>query len=128
MGIFRIRGVVELEHRAYLMRLKPDMVKDYVDIHKKEKIWSSITDGLKKAGFKKMIIFQLGTDIILFEEAVNLQSAYTYLSNDAESVRWDTMISEWMEEYPQFNEIKGDIEFTEIPVVFYFDRGKLLHA
>ncbi len=42
-------------------------------------------------------------------------------------MKWDVLISKWMEEYPQFSEIKGDIEFKEIPVVFYFQDGKLLH-
>jgi hypothetical protein len=37
------------------------------------------------------------------------------------------MIGEWMERYPQFDAIKGDIDFEEVPVVFYFENGKLLH-
>ena len=49
------------------------------------------------------------------------------LSDDEESIKWDRMISEWMEEYPQFKRVKGDIEFKEVPVVFYFEDGKLHH-
>jgi hypothetical protein len=33
-----------------------------------------------------------------------------------------------MESYPQFNEIKGDIEFKELPVVFYYENGSLQHG
>lgn len=116
-----------MKYRAYLMRLKKDKVKDYLEVHKKEKIWQSVVDGLIKAGYKRMIIFQLGQDIILFEEADNLRKAYQYLASDKASVKWDRMISGWMEEYPKFNEIKGDIEFKEVPIIFYFKDGKLLH-
>ena len=115
-----------MEHRAYLMRLKKERVGDYVDVHRKSKIWKSVVDGLISAGYRKMIIFRLGQDIILFEEAESLQDAYRFLAKDGASVKWDNMIVEWMEKYPLFNEIKGDIEFEEVPVVFYFEKGKLL--
>ena len=116
-----------MEFRAYLMKLKKDRINQYVEIHKKEQIWQSVVNGLKNACFKKMIIFQLGQNIILFEEAPDLKEAYEFLNEDEESLKWDQMISEWMEEYPQLSEIKGDIEFKEVPVVFYFENGKLLH-
>jgi len=116
-----------MEYRAYLMRLKKDWIKDYVEIHKKEKIWKSVVDGLINAGYKKMIIFQLDNNIILFEEADSLENAYKYLNTDDESKKWDQMVSEWMEIYPEFNEVKQDIEFEEVPVVFYYENGKLLH-
>ena len=116
-----------MEYRAYLMRLKKDKVKNYIKVHRKEKIWQSVVNGLIKAGYRKMIIFQLDQDIVLFEEADNLGKAYKYLASDKESVKWDRMISGWMEEYPKFNEIKGDIELKEVPIIFYFEDGKLLH-
>ena len=49
------------------------------------------------------------------------------VSHDTESVRWDKMISDWMEKYPQYNSIMGDIEFEEVPVVFYYENGILLN-
>lgn len=116
-----------MEYRAYLMRLRKDKINDYVEIHKKEKIWKSIIDGMIGAGYSKMIILQNGRELILFEEANNLKKAYEYLAKDPDSVKWDKMITGWMEIYPKFNEIKGDIEFIEIPVVFYYEDGKLLH-
>ena len=117
-----------MEYRAYLMRLKKNRVEDYVESHRKDKIWESVIDGLIHAGFAKMIIFQHGQDIILFESAQSLDTAYDYLNHDPESVRWDNMISEWMEDYPKYDPIKGSIEFKEIPVVFHFDQGILLHG
>jgi L-rhamnose mutarotase len=112
---------------TYRMRLKKERVNRYAEVHRKEKIWQSVINGLKKAGFKRMIIYQLGQEIIIFEEAPDLKEAYEFLNDDEESAKWDRMISEWMEEYPQFNRIKGDIEFKEVPVIFYFEDGKLLH-
>ena len=116
-----------MQRRAYLMRLKIERIRDYVDIHGKEAIWKSVVDGLVRSGISRMIIFRHGQDIILFEEAPDLKAAYDYLGKDEESARWDAMICEWMEEYPRFNEIRGDLEFTEIPIVFHFEEGELLH-
>jgi len=116
-----------MEYRAYLMRIKKERLNDYIEVHKKEKIWKSVLEGLIKAGYKKMIIYQINNELILFEEAEDLGDSYKYLEGNKESIKWEKMISEWMEEYPIFNEIKGDIEFKEIPVIFYFENGKLLH-
>jgi len=109
------------------MRLKKEKEKDYIEIHKKENIWKSVVNGLKKAGFDRMLIFKNDNNIILFEEADNLKKAYEYLNNDEVSQKWDRMISEWMEVYPAFDHLKKDIEFIEIPVVFYYKNGKLSH-
>ena len=116
-----------MQFRAYRMRLKKEYIKDYVEVHKKEEIWGSVIDGMVKAGFEKMIIFQYGQELILFEEARDLNEAYRYYANDQESQRWDAMVSRWMEIYPSFNDISGDIEFDEVPIIFYYQDGKLLH-
>ena len=117
-----------MEHRAYLMRLKKEKIHDYVDVHKKEKIWKGVVQGLKNSGYSKMIIFQHGQDIILFEEAESLKDTYAFLNDDEDSVKWEAMISDWMEEYyPEWNEIKKDIEYQEIPVVFYLENGEMKH-
>ena len=73
------------QFRAYRMRLKREYIKDYIEIHKKEKIWKSVIEGMIKAGFKKMLIFQFGQDLILFEEAEDLNTAYLYYEKDPES-------------------------------------------
>jgi len=90
-------------------------------------IWESVVSGLISSGIRRMMIFQHGRDIILFEEAPDLDAAYDYLGKDDESARWETMISEWMEQHPGFDEIKGDINFHELPNVFHCEVRKLLH-
>ena len=110
------------------MRLNQENVQDYIEVHRKEKIWSSILSALKRAKVSKMIILLHGQEVILFEEAEDLKAAYKSFEDDPETVKWDKMMMEWMESYPQFNEIKGDIEFTELPVVFYYEQGTLRHG
>jgi L-rhamnose mutarotase len=117
-----------MQHRAYLMRLKPGKAAKYLQCHQEEKIWPSVLSGLRKGKFNKMVILLHGRDAILFEEAENLKTAYQCCEADPESARWDRMIAEMMEIYPRFNQLKGDIEFVEIPVVFYFEKGKLRHG
>jgi len=109
------------------MRLKQEHTQKYIEVHRKEKIWGSILQGLERARISKMIILVHGQEVILFEEAEDLKAAYKSYENDPETVKWDKMMTEWMESYPQFNEIKGDIEFTELPVVFYYENGVLRH-
>ena len=116
-----------MQHRAYVMRLKKANVQDYIEVHRKEKVWTSILKGLKQAKVSKMIILLHGQDVILFEEAEDLKAAYKSFENDPDSVKWDKMMTEWMESYPRFNEIMGDIEFTELPVIFYYENGTLRH-
>jgi L-rhamnose mutarotase len=116
-----------LEYRAYRMRLKKEHIQDYIEVHKKEKIWKKIIDGMINAGFEKMLIFQSGQEIILFEEAKDLKKAYEYYDDDDASQKWDKMIAGWMESYPHYDEVKGDIVFEEVPVVFYYEKGMLLH-
>jgi L-rhamnose mutarotase len=110
------------------MRLKKGNVQDYIEVHRKEKIWSSILNALKQARVSKMIILLHGQEVILFEEAEDLKDAYKSFENNPDTVKWDRMMTEWMESYPQFNEIKGDIEFKELPVVFYYENGSLQHG
>ena len=72
-----------------------------------------------KAGYKEMIIFQVKQDVIIFETADNTKKAYKFLSRNETSIKWEKIISEWTEIYPEFSEVKGDIEFIEVPVIFY---------
>ena len=116
-----------MQHRAYLMRLKKEHTQDYVQIHRKENIWSSVLDGLRDARYSKLIIVRNGTDLILFEEAENLKAAYTPQNLSADTSRWDTLMDSWIENYPKFNAVKGDVDITELPVVFYYENGKMLH-
>ncbi len=116
-----------MQHRAYLMRLKKEKTGAYADVHAAEKIWPSVVEGLKKAGVTKMIIIQQGQDVILFEEAEDLDSAYRYLAQDAESVEWEKMIESWMELHPQARQEAGQPAFHTLPVVFYLEDGRLRH-
>ena len=116
-----------MEYRAYSMRLKKEHIEDYKEVHTKEKIWQSVLDGLIKAGFEKMIIFQTGQEVILFEEAEDLNSTYSFLGSHKESIDWDKMIFKWMEQYPEWDEIKLHLDCREVPVVFYFENGILKH-
>jgi L-rhamnose mutarotase len=116
-----------MQYRAYLMRVKKEKLQDYIDVHKKENFWEDLLEDMKMAGFSKMIIFQLGQDIILFEEADSLQKAYEYSDHSPVSKKWENIVSDWMEKYPEYNLDKKDIEFSEVPVVFYYKDGKLFH-
>ena len=109
------------------MRLKKERIADYVEVHRKEQIWRSVVDCLVKSGTTRMLILLHGQEVILFEEAHDLQAAYQVQNADQPTQRWESMIAGWMEEAPHFDEIRGDLEFREVPIVFHFEAGKLLH-
>ena len=48
-------------------------------------------------------------------------------NSSPETSRWDALMDSWIENYPKFNAVKGDVDITELPVVFYYENGKLLH-
>ena len=116
-----------MQHRAYVMRLKKEHIRDYVEVHRKETIWASILKALSGAKISRMLILLHGQEVILFEEAEDLKAAYKAFDDDPDTAKWDKMITQWMEVYPKFNDIKGDIEFSELPVVFYYENGALRH-
>ena len=109
------------------MRLKKERIADYVEAHRKEHVWRSVVDCLVRSGTTRMIILLHGQDVILYEEAHDLQQAYEVQNADRSTQRWEAMISELMEQAPRFDEIKGDLEFHEVPIVFHLEDGKLLH-
>ncbi|MCL6088240.1 MAG: L-rhamnose mutarotase [Actinobacteria bacterium] len=95
-------------------------------MHKKEKIWKELMEKIKNAGFKKMIIFQIEQEIVIFEEAQNLKKADEVLSSDEVNKNWEKMINEWVVYYKDPN--KGvNIKFIKVPIIFYYSNGKLIH-
>ena len=105
-----------MQRRAYLMRLKKERIADYVEVHRKENVWRSVVDCLVRSGTTRMIILLHGQGVILYEEAHDLQQAYQFQNADRPTQRWEAMIAELMEEAPHFDEIKGDLEFREVPM------------
>ena len=89
------------------MRLKKERIADYVEVHRKENVWRSVVDCLVRSGTTRMIILLHGQDVILYEEAHDLQHAYQVQNADPPTQRWEAMIAELMEQAPHFDEIKG---------------------
>ena len=117
-----------MSFRAYKMRLKKDHISDYREIHSKEKIWPEIVQCLLESGIERMIILQDQQDLILFEEAEDLEESYRIQNSDTVTQKWDAIMSDWMENYPTMEGVDvGDIEFEEVDIVYYFENGKLKH-
>ncbi len=108
------------------MRLREDRVEDYARAHAKGQVWQSVLDGLSKCGIERMIIFQDGREVILFEAAEDLEASYRNLAQDGASMEWDRMVAQWMEKYPSLDGIgAGDVSFEQVSIVFNFERGAL---
>ena len=114
-------------YRAYRLKLKESKIKEYVDYHKKEKIWKSVIEGLINSGCEEMIIFLLDNEIVLFERAENLKDMSKFLASDPESIRWQKVMNEMFDSSVEFDIEKGDLEIEEVPIVFYLKGKTLLH-
>lgn len=57
--------------RSFCIRLKPDRVQDYIEIHKRGTTWPEILTGLKDSGVEKMTTFLLDNTAIVTVEAEN---------------------------------------------------------
>ena len=114
-----------MEYRAYVMRVKKEKLNDYLKVHKRKNVWDDLLKSMKEAGYSEMVILQLGHEMIVFEKAEDLKKAYQLSTEDPAYQKWAKMVSELMEQHPHFE--KEYIEINEVPIVFYYKDGKLLH-
>ena len=113
------------EFRAYRMKLRNGKAENYIRAHRSANVWPEVIDGLAKAGIDRQVIFQCSEEIVIFEEAKDLGSSYTRLASDLRTREWDEMVESWVEDYPRFDPKLGDISAPAVPILFYFENGRL---
>jgi len=76
---------------AFTMRVKPDRLAEYVEVHKA--VWPSVLDAIGKSGVKRYSIFLQGNQLFFVMDAEDPAAAMRYLAQDAEHARWNREVT-----------------------------------
>ncbi len=113
-----------MESACFILKIKPDRIGDYVDIHKKGRVWKEILSNLKNAGLEKMKIYMLENNAIVYVETPDVKKAFDYLGKQESQARWDQATADLMETQPGY----GKEEKAEsLQCIFDFEKGVQLN-
>lgn len=79
-----------MERRAFLLRLKPEHSKQYIEAHRS--VWPDLLEKYRKAGIKKLSVFALDTMLFLYMEAENIEAADAALAGDEVELKWQQLM------------------------------------
>ncbi len=85
--------------------LKPEHVKDYVDIHKNAhtSAWKTQLRALKAAGAENCICYLFKNYAILFYQCENIDESFKKLGTNEDNNRWQAHIASWFAGSPKFD-------------------------
>ena len=84
------------ERSAFVLRVKPDRIDDYVDAHRA--VWPDMLQALRDAGIRNYSIFRDGTQVFGYFEADDLARAAAHLAGQEVSTRWQDAMADLLEE------------------------------
>lgn len=106
---------------CWIMKIKEERRKEYIEIHSRGKVWPSVLDSMRKAGFSKMTIFMYELVAIIYAEVKDFNKATEYLSKNPDTVKWNKINSNMTDEAPNFSSKNYDYV---LPIIFDFENGK----
>lgn len=109
---------------CWIMHIKPDKKKEYIEIHKKGNVWIGVLKAMKEAGFKKMAIFIYEYLVIIYTEVDDFEKAIQYLAKDPNAIKWNKISLNMMDNIPDFNLNKS---ILKLPLIFDFEKGEQLN-
>jgi len=109
-----------MESSCFYMKIKPEGIKGYADIHKKGNVWKEVLQNIKNAGFEKMKIFMLDNYAVCYIEAENIGKAFEYLGQQPDTPRWNSATSAFMDTQPDY---ESEEVVKTLECVFDFENG-----
>ncbi len=109
-----------MESTCFYMKIKPDGIEGYKNIHKKGNVWKEVLENIKNAGFEKMKIYMLENYAIVYIEAENISKAFEYLGSQPDTPRWNEATSAFMDTQPAYG---SDEVVKYLECVFDFEHG-----
>ncbi len=85
-----------MERAAFVLRIRPDHVQDYIAAH--ARVWSEMRDTITASGIRNYTIFLRGSEAIGYLESDDLDAAWAFLANQDVNERWQTTMAEYLEE------------------------------
>ena len=110
-----------MQSTCFYMKIKPEGIDGYREIHKKGKTWPEIIENIKNAGFEKMKIYMLENYAICYIEAENIEKAFEYLGKQAGTAEWNAATAEFMDTQPDYD---SDEVVKYLECVFDFEHGE----
>lgn len=83
-----------------LMKLKPENVKDYIDLH--NNTWPELVKELRKAGFEELYIYILDNLVMVIMKCEDFKSSMVKAENSVAFMKWDAIVREWLISDEQF--------------------------
>jgi L-rhamnose mutarotase len=84
------------ERSAFVLRIRPDRVEDYVEAHRQ--VWPEMLQALREAGIRNYTIFRHGNQVFGYFESDDLARAAAHLEAQEVSARWQDAMAELLEE------------------------------
>jgi L-rhamnose mutarotase len=110
-----------MQSSCFVMKLKADKIKEYIEIHKKGNVWPEVLENIHVSGISKMKIYILGTHAIVYTESEDLNMALTNMGKQKIQKEWNKATSDFMETQPEYD--SEEIVKT-LDCVFDFENGK----
>ena len=110
-----------MERFVLMMKLKKDRVNDYIDIHKKENVWTEIIELNKKAGVNKEKIFLYKNIVFNYIEAESYEKMIKVYNKDNNMKEWFKIIMPMVENQKESNEWSKKID-----LIYDYEDGRLL--
>lgn len=107
---------------VWVMELKEDKVKDYIEIHKKENVWPEIIKVNKEAKVHKEEIFMFKNFVFIYLEVENYEYMKKVFENDPGLKKWNKITLPMSKSGTELDET-----MKELPLVFDYEDGVLLH-
>ena len=111
-----------MEKVVWVMELKEDKVKDYIDIHKKENVWPEIIEVNKKAGVHKEEIFVFKNFVFIYLEVDDYNKMMEVFEEDEGLKKWNNITLPMTKTTP---DLKSTMK--KLDIIFDYEEGKLLH-
>jgi L-rhamnose mutarotase len=84
------------ERSAFVLRVKPDRIDDYVEAHRN--VWPEMLAALRDAGIRNYTIFRSGNEVFGYFESDDLAAAAAHLEAQEVSTRWQDAMADLLEE------------------------------
>ena len=104
------------------MELQEDRVSDYIEVHRRENVWPEILEVNRKAGVHREEIFVFKNFVFIYLEVEDKERMLEVFNADEGLARWNRITL-------PMSKAAGDLDsvMKELPLVFDFEEGKLLH-
>jgi len=109
-----------MQGTCFYMKIKPDKISEYINIHKKGNVWQEVLDNIKKSGLGKMKIYMLDEYAIVFAEGKDISKSFEYLGKMESQLKWNEETAPYMDTQPDYD---SDEPVKTLECIFDFENG-----